>query len=207
MNGVTDWLADRVALLLDPDEREAVRGDLAESGESGPQAIVGMAGLVARRQAALLWELRPWLALAVAMWAGLILTRQAGRWSHQSATYLWMYLANWRMSDVGNTGFWRLMAQEIGHLLVGCSLLMAGSLAAGIPMGMSQARRNTWVTGALFCGVLAVANLARIPLKPVFAPPILWAIYALLMQPDSCCSRRSVACASAETSGHMFGTI
>ncbi|MBZ5634636.1 MAG: hypothetical protein LAO55_16045 [Acidobacteriia bacterium] len=49
--------------MLEPDEREASRGDLAESGEHGGQALLGLVGLVVRRQAALWKDWRPWLAL------------------------------------------------------------------------------------------------------------------------------------------------
>jgi len=52
-----------LANLLATDEREAVLGDLAEAGESGMKAIVGVFGLVVRRQAALWLDWRPWLTL------------------------------------------------------------------------------------------------------------------------------------------------
>src|ERR1700674_1683743 len=57
------WCADRVSTLLQPDEREAVRGDLAELGAGGGEALREVLGLVARRQAHLWTGWRPWLAL------------------------------------------------------------------------------------------------------------------------------------------------
>jgi hypothetical protein len=158
------WLADRVSLLLEPEERKIVRGDLAESGESGWQAFAGMLGLVARRQAALWWDWRPWIALMVIP-LGLQVTRLSVRWAHTSAIYLWMYADNWRVADVGNSGFWSLMAHECGPFLWPCFLIMVCGFAMGFGVGIC-ARRNTEVVGALVCIAMAVANIADIPRGP-----------------------------------------
>ncbi len=56
------WSAvDFAALALEPAERTAVRGDLAESGATWGQALAGIAGLAIRRQAGL-WRtgIRGW---------------------------------------------------------------------------------------------------------------------------------------------------
>jgi hypothetical protein len=63
MTRVWWWLADMVSRLLEPDECDAVRGDLAESGATGGEALRDLLGLVVRRQAALWMDWRPWLAL------------------------------------------------------------------------------------------------------------------------------------------------
>ena len=42
MSGLGWWPADRVSLLLSAEERDAVRGDLAESGEGGREALHGL---------------------------------------------------------------------------------------------------------------------------------------------------------------------
>jgi Tat protein translocase TatC len=47
------WLAKGVSRILEANERDAVLGDLAESHESGGQALRDLLGLVVRRQAAL----------------------------------------------------------------------------------------------------------------------------------------------------------
>jgi hypothetical protein len=62
MRGFSQALAERIAGLLERDEREAVLGDLAETGESGWQASLQLAGLICRRQAALWRDWRPWVA-------------------------------------------------------------------------------------------------------------------------------------------------
>ncbi|HXM45372.1 MAG TPA: hypothetical protein VN924_29315 [Bryobacteraceae bacterium] len=62
MNRVGWWLVDILSRTLEPDERDAVRGDFAESGESAGRALRDVIGLVVRRQAALWKDWRPWVA-------------------------------------------------------------------------------------------------------------------------------------------------
>ena len=50
MRGLCWWLVDVLSHALRPGERDAVRGDFAESGETGAQALRGLLGLVVRRQ-------------------------------------------------------------------------------------------------------------------------------------------------------------
>jgi hypothetical protein len=175
------WLADRVSLLLSMDERDAVRGDLAESGEDGREALRELLGLVARRQAAGWKNWRQWCVLLLATGMGLKLMRQSAPLIHMSAVYAWMYLANWRMADVGNSGFWRLMLQESGQILLAGLLPMAGSLVAGVVIGMAVARRNAVAAGAVAGAALTVANFANVPQDPVLGPAFVRALYAFLM--------------------------
>jgi len=181
VSGLCWLLADRVSLLLATEERDAVRGDLAESGESGREALGELLGLVARRQAAGWKNWRPWCALLLATGMGLKLVRQSAPLIHMSATYAWMYLANWRMADAGNAGFWRLLLQESAQILLTGLLLTVSSLAAGVVIGMSVAQRNAAVSGAVCCVALMAPNFANVPQNPVLGPAILRALYALLM--------------------------
>ena len=64
MTRVRWWLVDRLSRMLEPGEREAVRGDIAESGETAGQALRNVLSLVVRRQAALWKGWRPWLTFA-----------------------------------------------------------------------------------------------------------------------------------------------
>ena len=57
-------LSDLLARMLDPAEREAVLGDLAECGDSPGGALQGIAGLVVRRQLERLKHWHPWTAAA-----------------------------------------------------------------------------------------------------------------------------------------------
>ena len=62
MSSIGWSLVDAASQLLDHDEREAVRGDLAEAGEAAGQAFFDVLGLVIRRQLLLWKNWRPWLA-------------------------------------------------------------------------------------------------------------------------------------------------
>ncbi|MCU1263289.1 MAG: hypothetical protein JWO80_6174 [Bryobacterales bacterium] len=55
MTGIGWSLVDFVSQLLERDEREALRGDLAEAGENAWQGLLDVLGLVIRRQAGL-WK-------------------------------------------------------------------------------------------------------------------------------------------------------
>ena len=57
------WLVELVSHLLEPGERDAVLGDFEESGQSAARALLDVIGLVARRQASLWMNWRPWVAL------------------------------------------------------------------------------------------------------------------------------------------------
>ncbi len=88
-------LADFVSQALDADEREAVRGDLCESGRDGASALLDVLGLVARRQAALWLEWRPWAALfGVVIPLGMLLSLVCRFWSEAAAIDAFVYLHN-----------------------------------------------------------------------------------------------------------------
>ncbi len=53
MNGVAGPLAGVFARFLEPDEREAVLGDLTEAGQGAWKTLYDVLDLVVRRQAAL----------------------------------------------------------------------------------------------------------------------------------------------------------
>lgn len=57
------WLVEQFSCLLEPADREAVRGDLAETRSSSSRAALDVLDLVLRRQAELWKDWRPWLAL------------------------------------------------------------------------------------------------------------------------------------------------
>jgi len=93
-------LVDILSGMLDADERQAVRGDLAESGESIVRATGDFLGLIVRRQIGLWTEWQPWLALlGVACLAGLPLSRIAFRFNvdlgqQLMALHIWSALRN-----------------------------------------------------------------------------------------------------------------
>lgn len=65
MSAMTGWhrsLVEAAAQFLERDEREAVLGDLAESGESASRALWGVIGLAVRRNFLVWRNWRPWVA-------------------------------------------------------------------------------------------------------------------------------------------------
>jgi hypothetical protein len=91
------WRAvDFLCRLLEPNERDVVRGDLTESGETGGRALVGVLGLVLRRQTALWKAWQPWSALAgIAVPIGWSLGLTSWVLSHYSANYILAYARQW----------------------------------------------------------------------------------------------------------------
>lgn len=55
-------LIEKICRALEPEERQAVLGDLTESGQTGVPALLAVLGLVARRQLGLWKSWRPWVA-------------------------------------------------------------------------------------------------------------------------------------------------
>ncbi len=75
------WLTDLVSKTLESHEREAVQGDLPESGETGTQALLDVLGLTFRRQSALWMNWPPWLCCGpvTATWCTALLDLKARR--------------------------------------------------------------------------------------------------------------------------------
>jgi len=67
MNRILFWLVDSVSRCLEPNERDAVLGDFAESGNRPGRALRDLLGLIVRRRAALWggWLLRTLLAIMI----------------------------------------------------------------------------------------------------------------------------------------------
>jgi hypothetical protein len=163
-----NWLVRVVAGLLEGEEREAVVGDLLESGLSATRVTVEITGLFVRRQFALWQNWRPWLAafgLAlpfsfVLMGWSVSVSRgyQQALDPHLAATpVLWLSLCN--------------------------ALLLCGwAWTGGFVMG-TLSRRTLWVS-ALFCFVpclyclslFHVECLSRLCLF-LFLIPAGWGLY------------------------------
>jgi hypothetical protein len=137
------WLTDLVSRTLEPDEREAVRGDLAESGETSWQAFLDVLGLALRRQSALWMNWPPWLVLVgLVLPLGVLLCLTSRRDADHSAIYLWLYVNNWDPSFLSNPGFRHELAQHIGAILTGYFTLFCWSWSSGFLLG-SVSRRGS----------------------------------------------------------------
>lgn len=140
------WLVDKLSRTLEPDERDAVCGDFAESGETGGRALRNMLGLVVRRQAALWKDWRPWLALVgLVAPVGYLLSLT----SFRLGAGLGMQIRTmWKIGERYRTGM--TTGEEIAVLACGCVALVLWAWTSGFVLG-SLARRTVWVHGALFC--------------------------------------------------------
>jgi hypothetical protein len=145
------WLVDVVSRLLEPDERDAVRGDFAESGETGGHALRDALGLVVRRQAALCRDWRTWLAcIAFVFPVGLLLALSASWLGRSYDLYLWVF-QNYRDIDATIAAETGLTVRTGIMLLVSRSLLLAcWSWTSGVVLG-SLSRRAIVVNGGLLC--------------------------------------------------------
>lgn len=144
MNRICWWL-ETLSRVLDPDERAAVLGDFAESGDTARQALRGLLGLILRRQAALWKDWQPWLALlGVAVVIG-------PRLSHMSGALLFpIYMdvrTYWQHGVLYGTGL-STREEAVIFLCQGLALLV-WSWTGGFAIG-SLSRRTVWVTGPLY---------------------------------------------------------
>lgn len=161
MSRPAGWLVDQLARFLEPSERDAVRGDLAEEGVSSGRALGEIFGLVARRQADL-WKTdwRPWLALfGIAIPLAIVLSGFARFTSRGSAVYFWLYWSNTRLSDFSDAGFRYSLAKDLVAAFLNCATLAAWSSTGGFVLGWLS-RRATWLTAAFFLLVVGFSPLA-----------------------------------------------
>jgi hypothetical protein len=145
MNPTCRWLVGRISRALQPEEREAVQGDLAELGMSGGQALRELLGLVMRRQAAQWTDWRPWLCLfGLTGLVSVMLTRI-------SLSLIWF--STYQLSFLRTYGtFFRnglSASEEIAVFACQSLAVILWAWAAGFTLG-SLSRRTVWINGAFF---------------------------------------------------------
>jgi hypothetical protein len=151
MNRFCCWLVDLLSRPLAPDERDAVRGDFAESGESAGQALRGLIGLVVRRQIALWRDWRPWMApVGLVAPVALVLSQS----SSGPSGALWI---GWQLRTIWTHGvrYEAGLSPTDDIVTLFCAVLLpivwAGS--GGFVLGFLS-RRNAWVHPALLFPLL-----------------------------------------------------
>ena len=148
-------------------ERDAVLGDLAERNERVGRAIVDVFGLVVRRQAAVLSDLRLWVALAfLILPVSYLLSAIAQSAAGEGAVYSWMYLNNWDWALTRYPGFWYVLRETAMHFGIGCLALACCSWSAGLligrlPNAILRASRNA------FFVLLAASQFGHAPIRMV----------------------------------------
>ena len=163
INRVCWGLVDISSRMLDPEEREVVRGDLAESGQTGSRALRDVLGLLVRRQAAPWTDWRPWLALVgLVVPLGMLLSIVSKGTADGSAVYMWMYANNLDWDIVRNAGFWYEFAHSIPIVLLSYLMLACGSWTCGFVIG-SVSRRIGRLNSVLLCLILLFGVLFGAP--------------------------------------------
>ncbi len=174
------WLVNVVSRMLEPAERDAVRGDFAESDEPAGKALRDVLGLVVRRQAALWKDWRPWLALlGMVGISAALLSELAFRFDADVLLQLRTY---WRHGVHYGTGL--TVGEDLVYFVCLFLAIFSWSWASGFVLG-SLSGRAVWLTGTLFCLVVHAAHLAPLvlnwvlPLSVVMLPFLLAAIWGM----------------------------
>lgn len=163
MNPICWRLVDVVSRMLGPDERDAVRGDLAESGETAGQALCGLLGLVVHRQVALWKNWRRWLILVgLIVPLGMLLSIVSTSTANVSAIYAWLYANNWDWALLKKIGFWCVLRNCVTIVFTKCITLVCRSWTAGFALG-SVSRGIVRVNGVLFCLMLVLGEFLGAP--------------------------------------------
>lgn len=150
------WLVDVLSRMLDADERQAVRGDLAESGESVIRAIRDVLDLIVRRQIGLWAGWQPWLALlGIACLAGVPLSQIAFRLNVDLGQQLMAYYTY-------GVHFGTLLTpqQDMAWLLCLAIALLLWSWTCGFVLG-SLSGRAVWLTWSVFYLIVLDSASAR----------------------------------------------
>ena len=163
MNQFCWWLVDIVCRTFEPAERIAVRGDIAESGETATYALYDVAGLFVRRQAVLWADWKLWLTfLGLVVPFGWLLSHVSNRVADGTAIPIWMYANNWTSTYVTNPAF-RL---DLIHHSVAISkqylTLFCCSWTCGLVLG-ALSRRAIPVIAAMFCLMLLIGGTLATP--------------------------------------------
>jgi hypothetical protein len=154
MNQLWWWMVEPVSRFLEHEEREAVLGDLEESHQAGPRALLDVLDVVIRRQARLWMGWHPWfIFLGLILPIGMLLSILSRQTSAMSAIYLWMYANNWDAALAQTPGFWRLFAETAGSVFTSYFALACCSWTGGFVLG-SLSRGMSALASVLLCVIL-----------------------------------------------------
>jgi hypothetical protein len=127
ITGICWRVVDILSRMLNADERQIVRVDLAESGETGAHTVSDVLGLVVRRRAVLSTHWRPWLSLVgLVIPLGTLLSIVSRIASGGSAIYICMYANNWEWSDLRNAGSCMNLPHCVALIFMSYLTLFAG---------------------------------------------------------------------------------
>jgi hypothetical protein len=163
-------LPEWMSRLLDPEEREAVLGDLREAGEGPWQTLAEITGLVLRRQAGLWKNWRPWVAaFAVSVPTSFMLMGDS----------VMVCAACAKLAGIGAIG--PSLASKIAILALQTLLLTGWSWTCGNLVG-SLSRRTAWFSILSYCSPcifclsrFRIESLSRFSLL-LFVLPLAWGL-------------------------------
>ncbi|HEY6490291.1 MAG: hypothetical protein WCC26_09780 [Terracidiphilus sp.] len=133
-------LTEMATIFLAPNDREAVLGDLAETGASGWSALRSVLGLVLRQQMELWCAWQPWIASSVAFAGSLLLLSVSFGLSVDSRHLL-----------RGERGY--------GSVLCEALLMLSWAWTSGYVVG-SLSAKTRWVSGIL-CAIPCLSCVLR----------------------------------------------
>jgi hypothetical protein len=144
--------------LLHEDEREVVRGDLAECHTPAVRALREVLGLILRRQAALWLAFEPWLALlTVVIPIGVLLSYASRSWAEGAAEDILLYGRLWDFSYLANPG-WRADLISVAARMAAAWLALIGwSWTSGFALARLS-RPTAWLTVTMLCLVVVTAT-------------------------------------------------
>jgi len=146
-------------------DREAVLGDLTESGESGGGAIANILGLVVRRWMTDLFDMQVWFAVGFFILPiSYLLSAIAQNTAGIGAVYSWMYLNNWDWALTRNPGFWHLLRETAINYSIACLVLACWSWSGGFPIGRLP-NANLRANRIAFSVLLAALFLVDVPAR------------------------------------------
>lgn len=159
-------LALTLSSTLEQLEREAVLGDLAESGERGGRALLNVFGLAIRRQAAVWKNSHLWVVLVILVLPfSFMLCTVAGDAASVSAIYTWMYANNLNWSLLNSFGFWYVLGDAALQLSLSCLMVACWSWSAGFLLGCVRKPLQSKTLAAL---------LLLVPLFQIVNAPERW---------------------------------
>jgi hypothetical protein len=152
------WMVDSLSRLLDDNEREIVRGDLAECRTPTGKALREVLGLVLRRQAAWWFGWKPWLALAtIVVPIGVLLSHASRSWGEGAAEEILLYGRLWDFSYLANPG-WRADLISVAVRIAAAWLALIGwSWTSGFALARLS-RPTVWLTVTMLCVVVVTAT-------------------------------------------------
>lgn len=157
MNDLGWDLAITAAGALDADEKNAVLGDLAETGVGGARALWEVCGLVLRRQTELWMDWQPWVLLfTVVAPLGFVLSVESRLTAGINSVYLWLYLNNFGTDLLHNRVFWYELGSSVPLVFGSFLRLACWSWIAGMLIGFASKR----VIKSSYLALLVVLLLA-----------------------------------------------